>query len=956
MRIYFVVALSMIVCSSILHGQQTMVKPFFFVMKDAVVEALRCEYQRENFNLLGSEFDFRNISFEQFSCSQGECQFSGTYLGNFAGVDQHKEFYGAVSIDQNFLKLKFLRFRLGHGQRIATPQCAEHQYLLEFLQYQQYKYNDTTRYNLNAIKNAAWQSDLLKDRLQATQLWEEYAQWVSWDYGLYSSQHRSTLLDYIQRLQEIGHHQKAIALWQSWTNHHQNKKKAQYWIDYVLLAGMYAKIGEAYPHRHRIDSLFSKSQERHFENDNHELYPYLANYYRINSDFSKAQILYHWIDGFLKQKENYVYFIDYYDNRLALINALTESYSFQEAENQLIHLNKEYTEYLQQMSTEPRVSWQKFQQDFWRQKSSFESSRERIGLELQFWEVKLKYHLGDYREALKLGLKLRDFFHKNGFYYSVDFDCLLAKIQAKSDNPCDAVPDFERCFQNTFDQLQAAVRSGDEQSRLEAAALVESSAEETFGVLYSKIEDCPGFAGLLYNYALRSKGIALEQRRNIGSSSALSQRPDLQIRQKRLDDLYIQLLKNPSTPMLLQEIEALESTLNVEWNAAQNIDWKQIQRELNRDEVALEVLRVPWVRNGTWSYIALLLKPNTTHPLVFYLGAEVDLMHSFSVQSTPLPNYINDLYRSDPIPDENASTPNKSRANLLRISLNPVFSAMNETKKCYIAPAGYFNFMAFSAMFTSDGHKVDSLWEIHHLFSTRDLLKRKPEHFDLRGLLLWGGIDYGFGGALKPLTYSTVEVESIYRRVARLPSSKLLKGNLATEASILTAFQEFPRANVLHFATHGFQKSITGASSNPSLKASMTQSGLFFANANRVKPTQGINQKDAAWNAYEISLSSLEKIDLVVLSACETGLGQVAAGQEGVFGLPRAFRQAGAQRILVSLWPVADQATQILMDHFYQYLLAGDTAYEALRKAKMVVKGMEKYKAAYFWAGWVLME
>lgn len=941
---------------SVLPGQQNGVKPFFFVMKDAVVEGLRCEHQRDNFNLLGSGFDFRSISLNQFSCSQGECHFSGTYLGNFAGVDQHKEFYGAVAVDQNFLKLKYLYFRLGHGQRMVTSQCAENQYLLEFLQYQQFQYNDTTRYNLNAIRDAARQSDLLKDRLRATQLWEEYAQWASWDYGQYSGQHRSAYLEYIQKLQEIGHHQKAITLWQNWFNHHQNKKQTQYWIDYVLLAGMYAKIGKSYPHQGRVDSLFSKLKDAHFENDNHELYPYLASYYRKNQDFARAQTLYRWIDDFLRQKENYVYYIDYYDNQLALISSLVESNLFHEAETRLLHLKQEFSEYLQPMSTEPRVSWQKFQQDFWRQKSCFESSRERIGLELQFWEVKLNYHLGEYAKALKLGLKLRDFFKNNNFYYSIDFDCLLAKIQANGGSPCEALADFERCFQRTFEQLQAAVRSGDEQNRLEAAALVESSAKETFKVLFSKIEDCPRLAGLLYNYALRSKGIALEQRRSIGSSNALSPRPDLQIRQKRLDDLYMQLLKNPSNPALLQEVETLESTLNTAWNAGQDIDWQQIQRNLNRDEVALEVLRIPWAKGESWSYVALLLQSNTAYPQVFYLGEEEKLKSTFSVQSKTLAHDINTLYRSDRVPPKKDTTQVKSKTSLLKSLWAPVFTAMRGAKKCYIAPGGYFNFMAFSAMFTPEGHKVDSLWEIHHLFSTRDLLRRVPPRFDIRGALLWGGIDYGYGGTLLPLAYSAVEVEGIYQQVSKGAPSKLFKGASASETSLLQAFQEFPQANILHFATHGFQETISSALANPSLKVAMAQSGLFFANANRIRQTLDINQKDAAWNAYEISLFNLEKIELVVLSACETGLGQVAAGQEGVFGLPRAFRQAGAQRILVNLWPVADQATQILMDHFYQNLLKGDTTYAALQKAKAVVKGIEGYKSPYFWAGWVLME
>ncbi len=167
--------------------------------------------------------------------------------------------------------------------------------------------------------------------------------------------------------------------------------------------------------------------------------------------------------------------------------------------------------------------------------------------------------------------------------------------------------------------------------------------------------------------------------------------------------------------------------------------------------------------------------------------------------------------------------------------------------------------------------------------------------------------------------------------------------------------------SILHLATHGYffaplkrqqKKTLTlkdriRTSSNP-----LIRSGLVFTGVNHTWKGGGRipNLDDGVLTAYEISNLHLFTTNLVILSACETGLGDIY-DTEGVFGLQRAFKMAGVQQLITSLWKIPDQQTQELMTTFYQFYLQSNNAADALYQAQLTMS--EKYRP-FYWAGFIL--
>lgn len=323
--------------------------------------------------------------------------------------------------------------------------------------------------------------------------------------------------------------------------------------------------------------------------------------------------------------------------------------------------------------------------------------------------------------------------------------------------------------------------------------------------------------------------------------------------------------------------------------------------------------------------------------------------------------------------------------------LNSYLEQFLEGKSTLIyLPSGIFNKVNFGAM-NFKGNPLSFYYDIKQLIG----LYNSKAGFTNSGnsdALLFGGLNYDSTGYGHPLP-NPEDVITRSLRMFRVDSTNLIsnweyisesktevrelskmlnqKGfsvseyydSAGTEEIFKKILQKKHSPRILHFATHGFFFPESETEKNdfdPVFKISehpMLRSGLILAGANYAWAhghPKDPNGEDGILTAYEISQMDLSGTELVVLSACETGLGDIK-GNEGVYGLQRAFKIAGAKYIIMSLWKVPDFQTRKLMTTFYDYWLNKEMEIpEAFRAAQQKMK--EVYEDPYYWAGFILVQ
>ncbi|MBL0152790.1 MAG: CHAT domain-containing protein [Chitinophagaceae bacterium] len=415
-------------------------------------------------------------------------------------------------------------------------------------------------------------------------------------------------------------------------------------------------------------------------------------------------------------------------------------------------------------------------------------------------------------------------------------------------------------------------------------------------------------------------------------------------------------------------------------------DWKNIRQFLKAGEAAIEFISFDMFdgRDFTDSvqYAALLLRKNDTEPVLVPLFTKSRLEKQLSLKSINPPATIGLIYGSD---------------SLYNIIWKPLVSKLEGITKIYFAPTGLLHRVSLSGIRMPDKRYLGDKYEMSQLLTTASVTDTvSPLGGKNTRLLLYGDVSYNADTVLLRQSVSKYAVDPGITRSVNgdfetgergvffepLPASAreidAIAGLAKSDDIAVTSFKGVDANEesvkswsgnadplILHITTHGFfypdpVKSARYAreQSGKAFKRSdnpLFRSGLILAGAENTwagKPVQGVD--DGVLTAYEIANMYFPHARLVTLSACETALGDIR-GSEGVYGLQRAFKMAGFQYLVMSLWKVPDTETAEFMEMFYNNLFSGKSIAESFTRTQGAMR--DKYRDKPFnWAAWVLVK
>jgi CHAT domain-containing protein len=291
----------------------------------------------------------------------------------------------------------------------------------------------------------------------------------------------------------------------------------------------------------------------------------------------------------------------------------------------------------------------------------------------------------------------------------------------------------------------------------------------------------------------------------------------------------------------------------------------------------------------------------------------------------------------------------------------PVEAEVKGKKKIYVSLDGVYNQVDLYTLKKQGGDFLINQYDIVLLGNAKDIVT-KSDNVAATGkktALLMGFPDYAGDRSLAPLPATKTEVEGIG---TTLNSSGYQVAKYVQKEATENNLKATHQVSILHIATHGFffpdiEKAswpigvhADNAKDNVLLRSGLVLTGVL--ESDKMNPTMD-SVSNGVITSYEAMNLDLKGTKLVVLSACETGLGEVKAG-EGVYGLQRAFIVAGADAIIMSLWKVDDAATQQLMNSFYTNWTKSGDIQKAFKQAQQQL--MTKYKEPYYWGAFVVME
>lgn len=421
--------------------------------------------------------------------------------------------------------------------------------------------------------------------------------------------------------------------------------------------------------------------------------------------------------------------------------------------------------------------------------------------------------------------------------------------------------------------------------------------------------------------------------------------------------------------------------------------WQDVALNLSQNEVALEFVRFENMNEAQDAeYYVIIVRKDDKEPRIIHLFNESSLKPILANNmNKPVHKYVTDLYST--------GSPQSKGKEFYELVWSKVEKEIKGCKTIYYSPAGLLNAVSLQAISNGKSY-LGAKYTMHLVSSIGSVPQIKAGGAEIGSkAIVYGGIQYDVEETMmiqesrsymptNPLTWETSfgETRRGWRylpgtdKEAKSISSMFNNHNIDVELiSGTSANEESFKAlsgkgvNAIHIATHGFFLSDNAdlkknAFINPTMSDKvgfvdpMMRSGLLLAGGNRAwtgkRHIKGI--EDGILTAKEISSLDFSGVDLVVLSACQTGLGDVKAN-EGVYGLQRAFKLAGVQTIIMSLWEVDDRATSIMMTVFYEKYLEGNSKDNAFKYALDAVRnyevdGKQLFNSPYYWAGFVMMD
>lgn len=407
-----------------------------------------------------------------------------------------------------------------------------------------------------------------------------------------------------------------------------------------------------------------------------------------------------------------------------------------------------------------------------------------------------------------------------------------------------------------------------------------------------------------------------------------------------------------------------------------SVEWQQVQAALQKGEAAVEI--VQFRKKGkvgltdTIHYAAFILTPETKTVPIY-----VPLPFGNKMEGEWATEYQNHI-------EDSVNTLSFSRY------FQPILAHIKDAKHIYFAADGVYHKLNLNTLLDEDGKYLVEKYTIHHIASTRDLATRKatetfPENATA---VLFGNpackisekehesLTVGFQKSIASTSsiYSShTEGRDEFNDLPAAKAEVIAIGNLLQKhhfqvktylekQALEEEVQNLKHPSIVHFATHGgfnedtiqFKEKDYYFYENP-----MYKSMLYFVGAENtalsLSDSTQTKHEDGILYAAEAALLDLQGTDLVALSACETGLGTIQNG-EGVWGLQRAFRIAGAKNLMMSLWAVNDKSSEEFMTTFFEnWLEKKMPKYAAFQQAQLSL--MEEYKnEPKKWGGFILLE